>query len=124
MPRQARQKSKSGIYHVMMRGNERKAIFLEAAEKNKFINILMQSKMKGVIRLYAYCVMDNHVHMIISENDGFLGNFVKKIGVRYAGYYNKKHRRIGHVFQDRFRSEPIEDDLISYRLLDTYTIIR
>jgi len=94
----------------MLRGNERKAVFLDEDDKKKFIDIMLQKKDGAASLLYAYCVMDNHVHVVIQEGEQSLERFMKRIGVTYAAYFNKKYNRIGHVFQDRFRSETIEDD--------------
>lgn len=110
MARQARSKSATGIYHVMLRGNERKSVFLDENDKNKFVDIMLQKKDGTAISLYAYCVMDNHVHVVIQEVEQSLNRFMKRIGVTYAAYFNKKYNRVGHVFQDRFRSETIEDE--------------
>lgn len=108
--RQARSKSATGIYHVMLRGNERKPIFLDEDDKKKFVNIMLQKKDGAASRLYAYCIMDNHIHAVIQEVTQPLERFMKRIAVTYAAYFNKKYHRIGHVFQDRFRSEAIEDE--------------
>lgn len=94
----------------MLRGNERKPVFVDSEDKQKFINILLQKKEGAASLLYAYCVMDNHVHMVIREAGQRLDTFMKRLGITYAAYFNKKYNRVGHVFQDRFRSEPIEDD--------------
>lgn len=110
MARQARSKSATGIYHVMLSGNECKPIFLDDEDKKKFVDIMLQKKDGTSSRLYAYSVMDNHVHVVIQEVSQSLERFVKRIGVTYAAYFNKKYHRIGHVFQDRYRSEAIEDD--------------
>jgi putative transposase len=112
LARQARSKSELGIYHVMLRGNERKSIFLDEEDKNRFVEIMLQKKEVAGSHLYAYCIMDNHVHMVIREleNGQPLETLMKRIGVTYALYFNKKYKRVGHVFQDRFRSEVIEDE--------------
>lgn len=94
----------------MLRGNERKPVFLDEEDKKKFVDIILQKKDGAASRLYAYCVMDNHVHMVIQEVEQPLERLMKRIGVTYAAYFNKKYNRIGHVFQDRFRSEAIEDE--------------
>jgi len=60
--------------------------------------------------IYAYCVMDNHVHILLDTKEKDLSVIMKGIAVRYASFYNAKYRRVGHVFQDRFKSEPIEDE--------------
>ena len=64
----------------------------------------------GNYTMHAYCLMDNHVHFLISEGKDSIAKTMKRINVSYAYYFNKKYRRMGHLFQDRFRSEPIEDD--------------
>lgn len=112
MTRLARKKSSSGIYHVMLRGNERKAVFMDEADKNRFVEIMLQKRETAANYLYAYCVMDNHVHMVVREreNGQELNTLMKRIGVSYATYFNKKYNRVGHVFQDRYKSEVIEDD--------------
>lgn len=94
----------------MLRGNERKPVFLDEEDKKKFVDIMHQKKDGAASRLYAYCVMDNHVHAVIQEVEQPLERLMKRIGVTYAAYFNKKYHRIGHVFQDRFRSETIEDE--------------
>ncbi|MCX7708241.1 MAG: transposase [Clostridia bacterium] len=108
MPRYPRADSKTGIYHVMLRGNERKNIFIDEEDKDRFVETMLEKKRDGGFSLYAYCIMDNHVHMVIKDGNDSLERTVKRIGVSYAYYYNKKHKRVGHVFQDRFRSECIE----------------
>ena len=107
MARQARSKSESGIYHVMLRGNERKSVFPDENDKNRFLEIMLQKKEAAASSLFAFCVMDNHVHMVIQESvqGQPLETLMKRIGVTYAMYFNRKYKRVGHVFQDRFRSE-------------------
>ena len=60
--------------------------------------------------IYAYCLMDNHVHLLINEGDDEIGKIMKRINISYAYYFNKKYGRIGHLFQDRFKSEGIDSD--------------
>lgn len=110
MPRQARVHSESGIYHVMQRGNEKKDIFIDREDKEKIIEILFNKKEKQEYALYAYCIMDNHFHLVMKEESEPVSQSLKKISVAYARYFNKKYNRVGHVFQDRFRSENIEDE--------------
>lgn len=97
----------------MVRGNERKSIFSEPQDKDKLIDILMSKKCAAGARLYAFCIMDNHAHFIIREDrecGDSIETLMKRIGVAYATYYNQKQKRVGHVFQDRYRSEPVEDE--------------
>mgnify|MGYP000885567189 CR=1 FL=1 len=117
MPRQARKKSTTGIYHVILRGINKRDIFLDEQDKTRFIEHLRKSKMSGGFQLYAYCLMTNHVHLLMKEDDEEIGNSVKRIGIRYAAWHNKKYDRIGHLFQNRFLSEPVEDDRYLITLL-------
>ena len=111
MPRCARiKKSEYGIYHIMERGNERKAIFLDDADRGAFLSIVSRNRRKYEFRLYAYCLMDNHVHLLINSNGSDISQIMKSINVGYVIYFNRKYVRCGHLFQDRFRSEWIEDE--------------
>lgn len=110
MPRIKREVSETGIYHVMSRGNARNSIFIDNQDKGKYIAILREKMGKSNFSLYAYCIMDNHSHLIIKENDMTLRDIMKSINISYASYFNKKYDRVGHVFQDRYLSEPILDD--------------
>jgi len=110
MPRQARKLSMGKIYHVMVRGNERKNIFLDVSDRDRFINTLYKKKQEEACQIYAYCLMDNHVHLVIKEAKDELFRIMKSVNTSYAVYFNKKYNRIGHVFQDRFRSEIIENE--------------
>lgn len=110
MPRQARILNEKNVYHVMLRGNNREKIFIDNEDKQRIIETIRLKKKDREFFLYAYCVMDNHIHLVIREGEDSLSRIVKRIGVSYAYYFNKKYNRIGHVFQGRFKSENIEDD--------------
>ncbi|GAB6179251.1 hypothetical protein JCM14036_05700 [Desulfotomaculum defluvii] len=110
MPRYSRQKSESSIYHIMVRGNEKKRIFLDDQDRKKFLGILERTKYISNYGIYAYCLMDNHVHLLIKEGDENISKLMKRISVSYVAYFNRKYERVGHLFQGRFRSECIEDD--------------
>ena len=118
MARQIRKKSGTGIYHVMLRGINRQDIFEDDEDYLHMTSILRaQSERydeKGVrlspfCTFYAYCLMSNHLHLLIQEREKTISDIVKRIGVTYAHYFNKKYERSGHLFQDRFRSEPVDD---------------
>ena len=94
----------------MMRGNNREKIFRDEEDKTKIIDTLRETKKEEEYYLYAYCVMDNHIHLIIKENKDSIARTVKRIAASFSIYYNRKNKRIGHVFQERFKSEEIEDE--------------
>jgi len=110
MPRQERVRSKSGYYHIMLRGNERKNIFLDEDDKLRFIETIKEKKKEDRFYLQAICLMDNHIHMMMSEGTENIAQIIKRITVSYVYYFNKKYKRIGHLFQDRYKSEAVEDD--------------
>ncbi|OGD35768.1 hypothetical protein A2V94_05390 [Candidatus Atribacteria bacterium RBG_16_35_8] len=110
MPRYPRKYSKTGIYHIMLRGNERKDIFIDKQDKKKFIKTVIQKKADEAFKLYAYCIMDNHIHLVIKEQKEPIPRIVKKITTSFAYYFNNKYKRVGHLFQDRYKSETIEDE--------------
>lgn len=110
MPRYARKQSDSSTYHIMLRGINREKIFLDEKDKYRFIDTLKRFKEKCKYKIYAYCLMDNHIHLLIKEKEEPINVTMKRIGVSYVSYFNKRHRRIGHLFQDRYLSEAIEDD--------------
>ena len=110
MPRIARKKSKSGIYHIMLRGINRQTIFEDEEDRLKFIDTLRHYKQECEYNIFAFCLMDNHVHLVIKEGKEPLEKLMKRIGVSYVYWYNWKYKRSGHLFQDRYKSEEIEDD--------------
>lgn len=110
MPRTMRVLGTTGIYHIMLRGNERKNIFLGNEEKQRFLKSIAIKQKDIDFSVYCYCVMDNHVHILLDTKGNDLSVIMKAIAVRYASFYNAKHQRVGHVFQDRFKSEAIEDE--------------
>jgi len=117
MPRQARQKSETGIYHVILRGINRQMIFEDDEDNERIIELLKAYKIKCGYRLFAYCLMGNHIHLLLKiENEG-LDLVLKRVAGSYAYWFNQKYKRSGHLFQDRFRSEAIENDRYFFAVL-------
>ncbi len=110
MARQSRQASSTGIYHIVMRGNNRNWIFEVDKNKSDLFKLINKQREEKLINLIAWCIMDNHVHLVIKAEPPNLMTAIKKINVSYAMRYNLKNNTVGHVFQDRFKSEVIEDD--------------
>ncbi len=110
MARTARAAGSSGYYHVMLRGINRQTIFEDDEDRDRFLEILKKTKEKDKFDLIAWCLMPNHVHLLIHENEVRLGTIFKRIGASYVYWYNGKYERTGHLFQDRFKSEPVEDE--------------
>ena len=124
MPRQSRQSSGTGIYHVMMRGINHQKIFEDQEDYYQFLSTLdMMARSyepdgtpygRNYI-LYAYCLMSNHIHLLIREREDKIGMSIKRIASSYVYYYNHKYLRDGHLFRERFKSElvnePLSDDV-------------
>jgi REP element-mobilizing transposase RayT len=110
MPRQARKKSESGIYHIMLRGINQQQIFEDREDYEKFLEILKDCKAICEFKLFAYCLMGNHIHLLIQEGTESLEQVFKRLCGRFVYWYNVKYRRVGHLFQDRFKSEPVDSD--------------
>ena len=111
MAREARQLSESNIYHVMLRGNNRQAVFEEDEDRLYFMKVLTRCKEISGFQLHAFVLMPNHVHLLIEPAGEPLDTVFRRIGTRYAVWFNWKYQRTGHLFQDRFRSEAVETDL-------------
>lgn len=110
MPRNARKLSESGIYHIMLRGTNRQEIFHDDEDNEKFLKILKWNKKKSGFSIYGWCILGNHVHLLFRQGKEDISITMKRIGVSYAWYYNRKYNTTGHLFQDRYRSENIDNN--------------
>jgi putative transposase len=105
MARNPRFTINNGVYHIMVRGNNRSTIFHDYSDYNKYIELINENRIKYEFELYHYVLMENHVHMIMMVTDHKdLCSIMKRIGVCYTAYYRKKYGGVGHFFQDRFKS--------------------
>lgn len=109
MARTNRIKSITGIYHVMLKGIDDRNIFLDEMDRNKFKNILLRATTSDLFSLIAYCFMNNHIHLVIKENEP-IGKSIQRITVSYSYYHNIKYGRIGHLFNNRYRSKAVESE--------------
>lgn len=110
MPRQPREKSNTGIYHIIARGINRQQIFHEDADFRRYLTTLRRIAVESEAAVLGYCLMSNHVHLLFQEGKVGISGIMHRVGASYAIWYNCKYQRSGHVFQDRFKSEQVEDD--------------
>ena len=110
MPRQARRKSESGVYHIMLRGINKQVIFEDEEDNFKFLETLKKYKAISGYKIFAYCLMSNHVHLLLKVEKEDIDLIIKRVASSYVYWYNWKYKRNGHLFQDRFKSEPVEND--------------
>ncbi len=99
----------------MLRGIDKRDLFLTENDYKKYLHYVESAKEKSEISLLAYCLMTNHVHMLLKEGNEEVGDSIRRIAVGYAQYHNRTHGRTGHLFQNRYQSEPVNDD--SYLLV-------
>jgi len=109
MPRSSRSKSKTGYHHIMLRGINRSNIFESDQDKDYFLNSMYRAREKGRFKVIGYCLMNTHVHLLLQESEE-IGVSMKRITVSYVQWLNRKYNRVGHLFQNRYKSEPIEDE--------------
>ena len=110
MARKARAEVEGGLYHVITRGNNRRQIFNSPADYEKFLSLLAVQKIKLPFFLYSYCLMSNHVHLLIERQASAVGRIMHRLLTGYAQYYNHRYRRVGHLLQGRYKAILCQSD--------------
>ena len=110
MTHAARRESGSGVHHVTMRGAGRRRIFEDDRDRRYFVEGLRELVEKDRVELLAWCLMDNHVHMLAKADLLHLSKGLHRLATSYALFFNGRHGHVGPVFQDRFGSLPVETD--------------
>ena len=110
MPRSARERSESGFYHVVAKGNGGQNLFEDASDYRAFLELVSAVAERCGMLVHAYCLMSNHVHLLLEDQGGRLSEFMKSLATGYAMRFNAKTGHIGHVFQQRFKSQPVESE--------------
>ncbi len=98
------------VYHVINRGNEKSAIFNDDEDRNCFLKILAQSSKIYNIKLYCFVLMKNHFHLLVETPLGNLSEFMRHFNITYTSHYNRRHSRVGHLYQGRYKSILVEKD--------------
>jgi REP element-mobilizing transposase RayT len=104
------EKPEGGIYHLFARGNDRCVIFRDVADRELYLRLLAQVREKAGWKVLSYCLMDNHLHLVVETREGNLGWGMQWLHARYVQAFNRRHGRSGHLFGERFGSTVIEDD--------------
>lgn len=105
-----RQTSPTGYYHIMQRGVGKQIIFEDEFDYKVYLSKLSAERDQDGIKIVAYCLMDNHVHILLqSSNQIYVSRYMQKLGTSYAKYYNGKYDHNGHVFQNRYKCKIIND---------------
>ena len=118
MARPVRVEFAGAVYHVMARGNERKAIYRDGQDRGRFLETLAEMVERYGVSLHAYCLMDNHYHLLLETPRANLSRAVGWLQVTYTVRFNRRHRRSGHLFQGRFKAQVVEADTYAQGLVE------
>ncbi|MFA5199972.1 MAG: transposase [Candidatus Omnitrophota bacterium] len=111
MPRESRKISEQACYHIITRGNQKQTVFKEVADYQKYLLLLIRYKNKFKFKLYAFCLMPNHIHLLMEvQKSNRLNKIMRGVNLGYTLYFNRKYKKVGHLWQDRFKSKIIEKD--------------
>lgn len=111
MPRVARIYTEEGIFHILTRGNNRQTVFHDEEDFNIYKERLIELKKEHSFKLYHYCLMSNHVHLVIETDENTeLSKLMKRLNLSYYNHYKKKYKYNGHFWRDRFKSLLIDKD--------------
>ncbi len=110
MTRPLRIEYAGAVYHITSRGNEKKAVFKDDQDRINFLNTLQHVNKRYNWLCHAYCMMDNHYHLLIETPDGNLSLGMRQLNGVYTQLFNKRHQRTGHLFQGRYKSILIQKD--------------
>jgi len=110
MARKPRVHLPGGYYHVMMRGNVGSDLFYSDADRSRFLLLMQEGIERYGHRVHAYCLMTNHVHLLIQVGSVPLSRIIQNLGFRYTRYINRKRGEVGHLFQGRYKAILIEAD--------------
>jgi len=118
MPRRPRNFLSCSFFHLIVQGINKEYIFANDIYKNIYLKLIKNYSKKFDIKLLAYCIMNNHTHILVySSNISNISNFMKSINTTYAKYFNQTQERVGYVFRDRFLSQPINSEVHLFKCI-------
>ncbi len=117
MARPLRIEVPGGLYHVIVRGNERKAVFRDDRDRERYLERLAHYREKFSFQLLAYCLMTNHVHLAIETGKVPLSKTMAGLQSSYTQHFNRRHDRVGHLFQGRYKAFLVEEDPYALALI-------
>ena len=116
MARPLRVEYEGAIYHVTARGNDRRSIFRDDRDRQRFCDRLGDCVEAHEVRLYMFCLMANHIHLMLDTPAGNLSQFMHRLQTAYSVYFNRRHQRSGHLFQGRYGARVVRGDGYILRL--------
>ena len=105
------------LYHVIVRGNQRRKTFLNETDYNAYLERLGRYRTKYGHTIHAYCLMPNHVHLLVESSNQPLAKFMQGLQQSYSQYFNLRHHKIGHVFQGRYKAIVCQKDQYLLQLI-------
>jgi putative transposase len=125
MPRKPRIQFEGAFYHLFHRGNRRERIFLDDRDYARFEAMLFDAVSRSNVRLFRWCLMPNHFHLLVETPEGNVAEFMSRLLTRYAQYFNRRYDYVGHVFQGRYGARVCDKEayfleLIKYLELNAY----
>ena len=108
MPKEPRIYIDYASYHIITRGNQRQRVFVCDGDYVSYLRIMKKAKRKYKVRIYAYCLMPNHIHMLVEVNPARnLSKFMQWVNRGYTAYFNARYKKSGHLWQGRFKGKPV-----------------
>lgn len=111
MARKPRLEIEGGLYHIITRGNDRRPIFHSKEDHAKFLSLLATQKERLPFFLYAYCMMTNHIHLLIERKADMVGRIMHRVLTGYTQYYNRRYKKVGHLLQGRHKAILCQSEL-------------
>ncbi len=104
MARKPRIEFPGGLYHIITRGNRREKVFLDDTDYKRYLDLLSHYHKRYNFLLYAYVLMPNHIHLLIEQNETPISKIMQGINQSYTQYFNKRYKKVGHLFQGRYKA--------------------
>ncbi len=117
MTRQIRVQYADAVYHVTARGNERKAVYRDEADRQRFVETVGEAVERFGVVIHAHCLMPNHYHLLLQTPRANLSAAAGWLQTTYSVRFNRRHRRSGHLFQGRFKAHLVEEDTYAQELI-------
>lgn len=110
MPRTSRLDVPGALHHIMVRGNNKTNIFSDDQDRSKFLQLLGENVVEAKCSVYAWVLMSSHVHILSKSGKKGISVVMRKLLTWYAVYFNRRHKRKGHLFENRFKSIVCDED--------------
>jgi putative transposase len=110
MPRPLREFASGAYYHLVTRGVNGRATFLDDDDRRRFLALMSLAARRSAWKVHAWCLMTNHYHLLIEATTGEVSDGLRLLNGRYAQFFNERHDRRGHLWGDRFRVTRVESD--------------